>query len=276
MSQLATAALATTLPRRHDRHNRGCCATTVPTRTTATTAAIRLRYPQATLALIWGRSQSAISRYLDEWMGKWGEAGEDLSILDINADFLEATCPEKYKAQGLTNVALLPDGKDFMTEVPRAHTMVTRSSWSDKVHHSAVRCISWSTPSGLSVEHTDLFLARCTEKRLVELWGPRLKKCPAGWVMLSDRGFQNTAHLYPNFNAQLTPSFLAGRLQFDKEEVSKDYEICKLRYTCEVDFSRVVEEAGLRDVIPYHFFRYLDAMNHWGHANVNLGAPLCK
>ena len=127
---------------------------------------------------------------------------------------------------------------------------------------------------GLSFEHTHLFLARVTEKRLVELWGPRLKKCPALMKMLSDRGFAGTAHYYPHFNAQLTPKFLAGRPQFTAGEVLSDYEICKLRYTCEVCFARVVEEAALKDVIPYAYFWCLDAMNHWAHAHVNLLAPL--
>ena len=137
-----------------------------------------------------------------------------------------------------------------------------------------MRCISWSTPTGLSFEHTDLFFARVTEKRLVELWGPRLRKCPPGWSILADRGLAGTAHYYPNFNSQLTPAFLAGRSQFTSAEVSSDYEICKLRYTCEVAFSRVTLEAGLQDVIPYGFFTTLDAINHWGHANVDLHAPL--
>ena len=66
------------------------------------------------------------------------------------------------------------------------------------------------------------------------------------------------------------------RLQFTPDEVSADREICKLRYTCEVAFARVVEEAGLKDVIPYSFFKIMDAMNHWGHANVNLHKPLQK
>lgn len=94
--------------------------------------------------------------------------------------------------------------------------------------------------------------------------------------MLSDRGFANTARYYPNFNAQLTPKFLSGRLQFTTAEVKEDMRICKLRYTCEVAFSRVVLEAALKDVIPQQFYSLLDAMNHWGHANVNLLAPLQK
>ena len=163
-----------------------------------------------------------------------------------------------------------------MIYTTRKNTMFTRASYSDKVHHSATRCISWSTPMGLSFEHTNLFLGRASEKRLVELWGPRLKKCPRGYYMLSDRGFFDTARFYPNMNHQKTPKFLSGRDQFTADEVSADRRICKLRYTCEVAFSRVTKTRGLRDVISNDFFHLMDAMNHWGHATVNLDAPLMK
>ena len=84
--------------------------------------------------------------------------------------------------------------------------------------------------------------------------------------MLSDRGFWDTVRFYPNMNRQMTPKFLSG--------VSADRTICKLRYTCEVAFSRVTDTRGLRDVIPHDFFATLDAMNHWGHANVNIKKPI--
>lgn len=232
------------------------------------------RYTHQTLGLICGRAESSITNYIRKWSPLWGEAGEDLSILDITAEFLDHTCPQSYKDQGLDKISAVPDGKDFAIETPRTHTLVSRAAYSDKIHHSAVRCISWSSPTALSFEHTNCFLARATEPALVELWGPRLKKCPALYPMLSDRGFAGTAHHYPNFNAQLTPNFLAGRPQFTEAEISSDHSICSLRYTCEVDFSRVTLEAGLKDTIPYSFFPILDDMNHWGHANVNLRAPL--
>ena len=227
-----------------------------------------------TLACMWGRNAGVVGTYVSKWAQQWGEAGEDLSILNITAEFLDETCPDSYKSEGMTKVSAVPDGKDFKMHTPRANTVITRAARSSKVEATAARCISWGTPSGLSFEHTDLFLARCSEKKLVELWGPRLKKCPPGYSMLSDRGFAGTAHYYPNFNAQITPKFLAGRLQFTSAEVGSDQRICKLRYTCEVAFSRVTNEAGLQDVIPYHFFSILNAMNHWGHANVNLHEPL--
>jgi hypothetical protein len=125
-------------------------------------------------------------------------------------------------------------------------------------------------------EHTPLFLARATEKALVELWGTHLKKVPAGRPMLSDRGFAGTSRYYPNLNVQITPRFLNGRKQFSPEKVSEDRRICQLRYTWEVCFSRVTNEHALKDVIRYQFFKHLDSINHWGHANINLLAPLEK
>ena len=203
-------------------------------------------------------------------------SGKDLSILDITPEYLEEVCPQQYKDEDLEKCCAVPDGKDFMIFTTRQNTLFTRASFFDKVNHSAVRYISWSTPSGLSFEHTDLFLARVTEKKLVELWGPRLKKCPRGWYMLSDRGFFDTARFYPNMNHQKTPKFLGGRKQFTEGEVSSDRRICKLRYTCEVAFSRVTKTRALRDVISNDFFQHLDSMNHWAHATINLDKPLMK
>ncbi|KAL7491292.1 hypothetical protein ACHAWT_001053 [Skeletonema menzelii] len=227
------------------------------------------------IALIFGlKSIGHVSSKVQEAVKQWGEAGKSLSILDISEKFLEETCPQAYKDEGLTNICGIPDGKDFKINTPRKNSLLSRACYSDKVHASAVRCISWCTPMGLSYEHTDLFLARVSETALVELWGPRLRKCPKGWDMLSDRGFWNTARFYPNMNRQLTPKFLSGRKQFTAEEVSADRTICKLRYTCEVAFSRVTDTRGLQDVISQDFFVMLDAMNHWGHANVNIKKPL--
>ena len=63
-------------------------------------------FPLQTLSLMWGRDRRTVGRYVEEWVPKWGVAGEDLSILDISAEFLEETCPESYKAVGLTKVSV--------------------------------------------------------------------------------------------------------------------------------------------------------------------------
>jgi len=142
-------------------------------------------------------------------------AEKDLSILDITPEYMDKTCPQQYTYEGLERCCAVLDGKDFMIySTTRKNTLFSRASYSGKVHHSAVRCILWSTPMGLSFEHTDWFLGRVSEKKLVELWGPRLKKCPIRWFMLSDRGFFDTTIFYPTMNHQKTPKFLSGRDQF--------------------------------------------------------------
>ncbi len=86
--------------------------------------------------------------------------------------------------------------------------------------------------------------------------------------------FGDTVQFYPNINRQLTPRFLSGWKQFTTKEVSADRIICKSRYTCEVVFLCVTDAGGLSDVISDNLFIILDAINHWGHANVNIKKPL--
>ena len=232
--------------------------------------------PLESLGTLWGRSIAAVSGYIREWAPLWGEAGKDFSILDICPQDLDETLPDSYKAVGLLNIGAVPDGKDIKIETPRAHPLLTRACYSDKVDCSAFRWICWSTPAGLAYMHTALYLGRASEKALVELWGSRLADCPSGYAMLSDRGFSDTARCYPNLNKQITPRFLTGRDQFTSSEVSRDRRICQLRYTCEVEFARVTNEAGLKDVMPYGFFAIAEDMMHWGHANANILKHLQK
>lgn len=83
-----------------------------------------------------------------------------------------------------------------------------------------------------------------------------------------NRGFFDTL-----INHQMMPTFFSGRDQFTTDEVSADGRICKLRYTSEVELSRVTKTKGLADVISNAKFPLLYAMNHWGHATVNLDTP---
>ena len=64
------------------------------------------------------------------------------------------------------------------------------------------------------------------------------------------------------------------RKQFAAEEVVSDHHICKLRYTCEVAFSRLLKESALMDVIRSELFPIIEAMVSWGHAMMNLAKPL--
>ena len=69
---------------------------------------------------------------------------------------------------------------------------------------------------------------------------------------------------------------MTGRKQFEVHEILADRDVCELRYTCEVAFSRVTQINGLKDVIPFELLSLFDDMLHWGHAMVNIRQPLQK
>mmetsp|Transcript_4644 Transcript_4644/g.7163 ORF Transcript_4644/g.7163 Transcript_4644/m.7163 type:complete len:137 (+) Transcript_4644:1553-1963(+) len=102
------------------------------------------------IALIFGLK--SVSLKVQRAVKEWGEAGKSLSILDISEEFLNETCPQAYKDEGLTNICGVPDGKDFKINTPRKNSLLSRACYSDKVHAIAVWCISWCTPMGLSYE----------------------------------------------------------------------------------------------------------------------------
>lgn len=198
----------------------------------------RRRHEEGSLALIWGRGRTSINRYIGEWAPQWGLMGRVLSELSIDEKYLQATCPAAYRSVGHGGVGSLLDGKDFLVESERKNNAIKNAQWSNKSSKSAFRVIVWSTPSGLIFEKTCAFLGRPSEGRLVRLWRSRLRKIPAGWSVLADRGFANDARLYPNLNAHITPHFLRPRqrTQFESAEVGNDQELSMLRYTSETIF----------------------------------------
>ena len=114
---------------------------------------------------------STISRVCALWVPKWGRLGRHLSILPfIDAFTIDEMESEKFVALDLRKVAYLKDGKDFLSDTSRTDRVLNNAQQSSKVHHSAVRILTWGLPCGLSYEHTDGFLGRVGEKLLVELW----------------------------------------------------------------------------------------------------------
>ena len=132
-----------------------------------------------TLALIWGRSQSRINTYIQEWAPLWGRAGRDLSLLDIDEEYIELELPAVFRDQGLEKHGAQVDGKDFLIETPRTHTAITRACWSDKSDASAARCCTWNLGSGLSFEHTPLLWGVRPKTRLFGSGGGLFEKFPS-------------------------------------------------------------------------------------------------
>ena len=102
----------------------------------------------------------------------------------------------------------------------------------------------------------------------------RLGNIPLGTVVLAGRGFAFDFIKYPNCNKMLTPHFLLGRTQFSKYENQTDKITCKLRYTCETNYSRITDTKSLQGIITYDKFPYLQHCHNWAHARCNLQKPL--
>ena len=69
--------------------------------------------------------------------------GEDHSPTDTyNDKFIFDAMPEEYYTRGLDNVALLNDGKDFVTDTVRINSCLARGQYSDKMKSSAARYIA--------------------------------------------------------------------------------------------------------------------------------------
>ena len=56
-------------------------------------------------------------------------------------------------------------------ETKRTNDSLRRRARSEKVHESAARTLNWSTPMGLSFEHTRAVGARTSEKAILRWWG---------------------------------------------------------------------------------------------------------
>jgi serine/threonine protein kinase len=106
------------------------------------------------LAGIYGVHYTSISRYITKWAPRWGDIGLDLSILHLTPEYLKKSCPKEFRDSGMQNVAALVDGKVFKTEDCRKNSAIKRAMYSDKVHHPGVLKHTWTTPSGLTFDHS--------------------------------------------------------------------------------------------------------------------------
>ena len=128
------------------------------------------------IGFIWGRTN--IGRYVAQWAPLWGEAGADLSILDINEIILTALTPEDFVNGCTDKVCGLVDGKDFKTETIRLHSGITRAGHSNKVNCSALRALSWILNNGLNVERSEPYLGRASETHIVGVLGSYIGEVP--------------------------------------------------------------------------------------------------
>ena len=120
------------------------------------------------------------------------------------------------------------------------------------------------------MEKTPVFLGRASEKGLMNTWGKlgRLK-FPAGYLILGDKGFDNTAGCYVNYNTTLHPSFLTND-QFSRDKVNHNTFISQKSYSCEIVYSRVTRVGKLSGVFRREWFRHHESLVGWAPGRANL------
>ena len=99
-------------------------------------------------------------------MPMWATYESYLSILVMPHDYYSKELPDEYRTKNLNKITHLFDGKDIITETPRKNDSLKRRIRSEKVHDSGCRTINFTTPMGLSFEHTRAVSARASEKKL--------------------------------------------------------------------------------------------------------------
>jgi hypothetical protein len=128
-------------------------------------------YGYTFLGTVFARGRRVIGWYVNRRAVEWGEAGQDITILDLTLEYLGADMPQEYKDSGFDDVGLLVDGKDNNCDTIRKDSSLSRAQYSSKKSCSAIRTMSYQTPAGLSVEHTPAYWGRSTETALEQLWG---------------------------------------------------------------------------------------------------------
>ena len=136
----------------------------------------RRELPQGFIALIFGKHRTHVGRILREWAPRWGKAGEQLSIIDVTEEYLDAEEPDRSQRVGVKKVVNV-DGTDIKVDEKRSDLTANRATFGAKNDNHSARGLTWSTAGGLTFEHTPLFGARASEKSLYQLWGSIGKEC---------------------------------------------------------------------------------------------------
>lgn len=217
-------------------------------------------------------SRKTVGEIIDKWMPILGEAGDQLSTFThyLDDEALDELLPKWYRELELNDVCAVIDGKDFMSETVRVDRVLNCAQSSNKVNHSAFRLLTWSLPCGAVIMRTPGFFGRASEKAILRAWGEHgLLVFPKGKCILGDKGFDNTAIGYTNFNTTLHPSFLTNK-QFNLGEVHHNIKISKKRYTSEVVYSRVTNTKKLAGILQREHMKFFDELAGWAHGLANI------
>jgi hypothetical protein len=121
---------------------------------------------QQLIGLCFARHRTRIGQILKVWAPKWANIGDDLSHLDITADYLSKEVPNKNLELN-RGKAVYPDGKDWHMGTKRNDTAVAKSTYSSKNDEDAFRSVCMSTATGLVFEPSPAFAGRAGERQII-------------------------------------------------------------------------------------------------------------
>ena len=132
----------------------------------------RLFPRQDIIGLIVGRHRTRVGQILKEWAPKWANVGEDLSCLDITADYLKKETPYLHEERGRTDLVYV-DGKDWSISSKTNSNTISKCTYGAKNETDSSRCLTYSTAGGINFEHTWMYGARAGECQLVDINGKK-------------------------------------------------------------------------------------------------------
>jgi len=228
------------------------------------------------VADFFGIGHQRASDIVTRWMPRFALVGKYLSIFGHRTWFREAVdimMPKDYKDAGYTNMAALVDGSDIATESDRASYQGGQHLYTSKLHHDAVRGVTFTTPNGLSAGQSDLFLAKASEVRLYkDLAGAGvLDYLRPDDVVAGDKGFISGRLFHPRLQEMRCPAHLrrSKRKYFTYEQRVASKELCRLRCTAETYYGRVKTWRYLHDTAAHEKLRHINCAWHWAHGAAN-------
>ena len=80
-------------------------------------------------------------------------------------EYYKKELPDEHISNDMNNITHLFDGKDIIIETTRTNDSLRRRTRSSKVDELACRTINFTTPMGLSFEHTRTIGGRGSENK---------------------------------------------------------------------------------------------------------------
>ncbi|KAF4514111.1 UNVERIFIED_CONTAM: hypothetical protein B566_EDAN019090, partial [Ephemera danica] len=199
-------------------------------------------------------SQAQCSHILNTWIIIMSDKLAQIPIFPPKTE-VERTTPE-YIKKLFKGLRIIIDSLELFTQSPSS-ILTQREIFSSYKHHTTAKAMLGIAPSGLISYFTRLYAGRCSDKKILRHCG-LLDLLEPNDVIMADRGFDIDVDVKERGISIITPAFLRGRSQFNREEVSKSRQLAQVRVHVERAVRKVKEFKILEGTIPISLVPMLD------------------